>query len=159
MDERPKQRKTTFRWTPFKWRIRTGSPQPRETTQPLDNSESSEATSSDYDTQRTRNRHIEACKLLRTSIKACRQANTWEFLDFPELEGEPLSFDQKFLQKVNGLLESRKKDIKDETAWSKCRETIECVFTALAPFFKNFLTIATNVQSVHIMVAIFGSDR
>jgi hypothetical protein len=82
------------------------------------------------------------------SIKACGQANTWEFLDFPELEGEPNTFDQKFLQKLNSLLESRKKDIKDETAWSKCRETIECIITALIPFSKHFLTIATTAQSV-----------
>src|SRR5271168_5036551 len=150
MDERPKQRKPPFGWNPFKRSIRTGSPKLR------DSSESSEAPGSDYDTQRTRNRHIEACKLLRMSIKACRQTNAWEFLDFPELEGEPISFDQKFLQNVNDLLDSRKKDIKDETAWSKCRETIECVFTALAPFAKNFLTIATTAQPVNIMLAILS---
>jgi hypothetical protein len=158
MDEHSKQPKNRLRWIPFKRSKQTGPPNISKT-RPLDSLESSDP-QSDYDTQRTRNRHIEACKLLRMSIDACRQDNTWEFLEFPELEGEPILFDQKFLQKLNGVLESRKKDIKDETIWYKCRETIECIFTALIPFSKNFLMIATNAQSVLIMLASFSlTDR
>ena len=146
MDEQLKQRRTPLRW-PFKRDKQTQLLKVKETAQPSNSSQSSEDIDGDYDTQRTRNRHEEACNLLRRSIKACKQDNT-SFLNFPDLEGEPATFDQQFLRKVNGVLESRKKDIKDETSWSKFRDTIECVFTALGPFSKNFLTIVTNAQSV-----------
>ena len=56
------------------------------------------------------------------------------------------------------MLESRKKDIKDETAWSKCRETIECVFTALSPFSKNFLNYRNKCTIGTYLLAVFVSD-
>ncbi len=150
MDKLLKHHRKPFRW-PFKETKQTRSSNLSNTAQPSNHPESSETSDSvvpDYDTKRTRNRHLEACKLLITSIKTCQQDITWNFLEVPELEGEHASFDAQFLQKVNRMLESRKTDIRDETVWSKCRDTIECIFTALSPFFKNFLTIATNVQSV-----------
>ena len=69
-------------------------------------------------------------------------------LNFLSWKREHESFDEQFLQIVNRMLESRKNDIKDETALAKCRNTIECIFAALSPFFKNFLSIAKNAQSV-----------
>jgi hypothetical protein len=152
MDETSSHRRKTFRW-PFKGIKQGRHSNPPNSAQPSNYAESSEfsdAVVPDYDTQRTRNRHLEVCKLLVTSIKASQQENTRNFLDFPELDGEHASFDEFFLQKVNHLLESRRDDIKDETAWSKCRNTIECIFTAFSPFFKNFLSIAKNAQSVFL---------
>jgi hypothetical protein len=160
MDGSSKPRKTSFRW-PFKAIKQSRSSNLSNITQPSTYSESSEspvAIVPDHDTQRTKNRHVEACALLITSIKTCQQDTTYNFLEFPELEGEHASFDDQFLQKVNHILESRKKDIKDETAWSKCRNTIECVFTVLSPFFKNFLSIATNIQSVIYYNGPYFSD-
>lgn len=151
MDESSKNRKSSFRWRFFKAIKQSRSSNLSNKTQPSTSSQSSEsavAFVTDHDTQRTQNRHVEACALLTTSIKTCQQDITWNFLEFPGLEGEHASFDEQFLQKVNHILESRKKDIKDENAWFKCRNTIECVFTVLSPFFKNFFSIATSIQSV-----------
>jgi hypothetical protein len=147
MDKSSKVRRKPFRWS-FKGFKRTRSSDPAQPPNPSESLKSSDTLVPDYDMQRTRNRHLEACKLLAISIKACQQDSTWNFLEFRELEGEFESFDEQFLQSVNRMLESRKNDIRDETAWAKCRDTIECIFTALSPFFKNFFTIATNVQSV-----------
>ena len=112
MDEPSKLRTKRFQW-PFKRIKQTGSSSNTAPSNPSESSESSDSVVPDYDTQRTRNRHLEACRLLLTSIKACQQDITWNFLEFPELEGEHASFDEQFLQKVNRTLESRKKDITD----------------------------------------------
>jgi hypothetical protein len=142
-----KQHKNRLRWR-FKRTKQPESPKLPDIAQPQKSSQSSESPRSDCDTQRTRNRNVEACQLLRRSIEACQQENSKDFLEFSDLEGEPASFDQDFLQKVNDMLESWRKDIKDETAWSKCRGIIECIFTTLSPFTKIFLTLANNSQSV-----------
>lgn len=104
----------------------------------------------DYgDRQRTNERYLEAVVLLRDAVKARQEYSTFEELDFQELVGEPEKFnDSQFRDKINFAMESRKGAINDQSAWSKCKNTVECIFVALSPFAKNFLSIAQNAQSV-----------
>ena len=103
----------------------------------------------DYgDRDRALARYKEAANLLKESIKA-RQGSWGSFADLPGLTGEPGDFDDaKFRKSIDLALASKEAAIKDRRSWSKCRYTVECIFTALSPFAKNFLTIATNAQSV-----------
>ena len=104
----------------------------------------------DYgDRQRTEERYIEAASLLEDALKTRRERGDSELFDFPELIGEPGGFnDAKFRDKINLALESRKDTVKDQTNWSKCKNTVQCIFQALSPFAKNFLIIAKDGQSV-----------
>ena len=93
-------------------------------------------------------RYKEAANLLNESIKA-RQGSWGSFADLPGLTGEPGDFDDaKFRKSIDLALASKEAAIKDRQSWSKCRHTVECIFAALSPFAKNFLTIASNAQSV-----------
>lgn len=101
------------------------------------------------DTERTRERHEEACALLRKSIKACQKRDANGLVDFDDLQESPESGNDGLLQRVNAILDERRRSIADKNTWTKCRDTIQCVFTALRPFVQNALTISKDAtQSV-----------
>jgi hypothetical protein len=102
----------------------------------------------DYgDRERSIARYKEAAKILKKSIEI--RQGSWGSFDLSGLTGEPGDFDDaQFRNKINLALTSKEANIKDRESCSKCRYTIECLFTALSPFAKNFLTVAKNAQSV-----------
>jgi len=109
------------------------------------------------DTRRTRSKYLDAAKVLEETVKACE--GRWGSFDFPELKGEPEDFDDsQFREKINIVMDARKTDINDETAWAKCKHAVQCAFTAFSPFAKHFLTIAKDVQAVCTFLA-FLTDR
>ena len=104
------------------------------------------------DSRRARTRYLEAAKALEEVVSGCK--SQWGSFDFPELKGEPINpTDLQFKHKIDTVLEAQKSALKDQTAWEKCKHTIQCVFSALSPFAKNFLTIAANAQSVQSHVS------
>lgn len=116
--------------------------------------ESSHHIRGDYgDRKRTNARYLEAVALLQQAVKARQEHGDFESLDFLELKGEPEKFsDSQFRDKINLAMEARKCAIKDQSAWSKCKDTVECIFVALSPFAKNFLSIAQSAQSVRALL-------
>ena len=104
----------------------------------------------DYgDRQRTNERYLEAAALLEQAVKGRRERSDSDSFDFLEISGEPEKFDDaQFRNTINLALESRKGAIQDQTALSKCKNTVGCIFAALSPFAKNFLIIAQDAQSV-----------
>jgi hypothetical protein len=106
------------------------------------------------DRRRAKARYKEAASLLERSIKT--RQGSWGSFDFQDLSGEPEDFDDsRFRNKINMALATRESSIKDRTTWSKCKYTVECIFTALSPFAKNFLMIAKGAQSVFLLISIF----
>jgi hypothetical protein len=99
------------------------------------------------DRERTIERYREATKLLQEAVKGHEKRETF---DFPELRGEPEDFnDSQFKDKIDGVLKTRKDDVKDSGMWKKCEHAVQCAFTAFSPFAKNFLTIATQGAAVY----------
>jgi hypothetical protein len=99
------------------------------------------------DRQRTRTKYLDAAKLLEEAVKA--YGDTWGSFDFPQLKGEPEDFDDSlFREKINTVMDARKIDLNDQTAWAKCRHALQCAFTAFSPFAQNFLRIAKDGQAV-----------
>jgi hypothetical protein len=114
--------------------------------------------SDDGDRQRTNERYLKAVTLLQSAVKARQEHGDFQWLDFPELIGEPEEFnDSQFREKINLAMETRKGAINDQSAWSKCKNTVECIFVALSPFAKNFLSIAQNAQSVSHTLLCFSN--
>jgi hypothetical protein len=108
------------------------------------------------DRQGTRTRYFDSAKVLEDAVKA--NEDKWGSFDFPELKGEPEDFDDsQFREKINTVIDARKNDVHDQNAWAKCRNAVQCAFTAFSPFAKNFLTIATNVQAVFVVPLFFSS--
>ena len=106
------------------------------------------------DRQRTKARYQAAAKELENALK---RDSSWGQFEFPELRGELEDFDKsQFQDRINKSLESREHKAKDQKAWRKASHMLECAFTALSPFAKNFLTIAKDSQSVLLLfIAIF----
>lgn len=103
----------------------------------------------DPDTERTIARQEKAYALLLSCLPKSQKDDAWNFLEFSQLENDARDFDDdRFIQKVNEILESRKGGIEDDASWSKCCQTVGCIFAALIPLSKNFLTIANPGQSV-----------
>lgn len=102
----------------------------------------------DYnDRERALARYREATNVLSRSIE--NRPPQWGSFDLPGLAGDPEDFDDaQFRNKINLVITSKEASIKDRKSLSKCRNAIECLFTALSPFSKNFLTIAKEGQSV-----------
>lgn len=86
--------------------------------------------------------------MLLSCLSKSQQDETWNFLELSQLENDAQDFDDKFIQKVNEILESRKGQIEDDALWSKCCQTVDCIFATLIPLSKNLLTIANPSQSV-----------
>ena len=109
------------------------------------------------DRRRAKERYKQAATLLEQSIQN-RQGH-WESFDFQDLSGEPENLDDsQFRNKINMALAAQETSIKDRTTWSKCKYTVECIFTALSPFAKNFLIIAKEVQSVILFLSLLSSN-
>ena len=99
------------------------------------------------DGQLAQTRYKEAASRLKEVIQI--RKGPWQSLDLEEFDCEPGGFnDSQLKTKINAVLISREKSIKDRKGWAKLTYAVECVFTAFSPFAKNFLTVAVNAQSV-----------
>jgi hypothetical protein len=100
------------------------------------------------DRQRTKDRYFECLKELHQAMKD--REGAWGCFEIPDLCGEPEDFnDSQFKDKINNVLDAQKNRIRDMTAWGKCRHTMQCVFTAMRPFAKNFVTIMKEGSQVN----------
>jgi len=106
---------------------------------------------SNNNTARTKARHQKACELLLVCLPKAQQDDTWNFLDFPDIESKAEIFDTEFGQKVNIILESKRDLIKDDDSRAKCCQTMECIIAALISFSRSFLSIAKRGQSVRLV--------
>ena len=107
------------------------------------------------DRQRTISRYFDAAKLLEETVKVI--GSRWGSFDFPELNGEPEDFnDSLFSEKICAVMDARKSNISNKTAWRTCRHAVQCAFTAFSPFAKNFLTIAKDPQPVILPFLCFS---
>jgi hypothetical protein len=128
---------------------RPKAPPPTTSPQVNQSVQSSQAADHEYnDGQLAQNRYKEGASHLKEVIKI--RKGPWDSFDFEEeFSREPEGFDDsQFINKINALLISREKSIKDRKGWAKFTYAVECVFTAFSPFAKNFLTVAANAQSV-----------
>ena len=99
------------------------------------------------DRARALERYREATKVLEDTVKGC--SKEWGVFDFPELKGEPESVDDSgFKDKIDTVLRARRDAVNDRTVLGKCGHALQRAFTAFSPFAKNFLTIASQGQSV-----------
>lgn len=123
---------------------------PLHITMPIQANQGSIRTADGYvDSQRTKDRYLQAAEFLHQAVKGLREEQHWESFKFPDLSGEPENFDDAhFRDRINLALDSRKTAIRDQTFWTKCKNTVECIFAASSPFAKNFLMIAKEAQSV-----------
>ena len=99
------------------------------------------------DTERARTKYLDSVKLLEEAVKS--NEDTWGSFNYPELKGEPKDLDDSlFREKINAVIDARKGAVNDRNAWAKCKNAVQCAFTAFSPFARNFLTIAKDVQAV-----------
>jgi hypothetical protein len=97
------------------------------------------------DDKRTTLRYAKAVTDLKKSLELGRE--NWEGVALPDVEGVSGKITQ-----MRGELETAlnawtlSRDNPD--LWSKAKHRAAQVFTATSPFFKNFLTVAMNAQSV-----------
>ena len=99
------------------------------------------------DTERARKRYLDSVNMLEEAIKS--NEDTWGSFNYPELKGEPKDLDDSlFREKINAVIDARKSAVNDRNAWAKCKNAVQCAFTAFSPFARNFLTIAKDVQAV-----------
>ncbi len=124
------------------------SPTTAATSSQNNQSPASQLLNNNYDDrQRAQIRYKEAATELNEAIKS--RKGSWGSFDLEELSGEPEGLDDaQFKNKINATLIAREKSIKDKKGWSNVTYAVECVFTALSPFAKIFLTVANNAQSV-----------
>jgi hypothetical protein len=138
-----KIRRLTSRSTRREAHSPTTSPQSNQTLR------SSPPANHEYnDGQLAQIRYKEAASRLKEVIRIHK--GPWDSFDFEEeFSREPEGFDDsQFINKINAILISQEKSIKDRKGWDKFTYAVECVFTAFSPFAKNFLTVAANAQSV-----------
>ena len=128
-------------------RKQNDTPKPVDADDPSGSATVQQIGSLDLDTARTNTRHQKACELLLACLPNPEQDDTWKFLDFSDLESKA-TFDDGFAQKLNAILESKRGPIKDNDSWKKLCKTLECIFAALIPLSRNFLSIANPGQSV-----------
>ena len=152
MDKQPQTQRKGLRG--LLKRKQNDPPKPANSDEPSGSTKAHPNAGQDFDTDRTNTRHNKACELLLDCLPKAQQDNTWKFLD---LESRA-TFDDEFAQKVNAILES-KRAIKDDDTWAKCCQTVECIFAALIPFSRNFLSIANAGQSVRPMWISSDTDQ
>jgi hypothetical protein len=102
-------------------------------------------------------RYRKAASQLKEAIKI--RKGVWSAFDFDEFCDEPEDIDDsQFKNKINTVFGSQETSIKDKKGWSKFTYAVECVFTALSPFAKNFLMATQGTQSVlpfhHLFICI-----
>lgn len=92
-------------------------------------------------------RYRKAASRLKDAIKI--RKGVWSAFNFDELCDEPEDLDDsQFKNKINAVFGSQEMSVKDKKGWSKFTYAVECVFTALSPFAKNFLMATQGAQSV-----------
>jgi len=102
----------------------------------------------DPDTINTAKRHNAAIKKLESSLTDRR--NEWRSFEFSGLHTWSEHGDSSNLRhEIEKVLDAKRQSIRNTTAVSKSKAVIEYVYQALSPFFKSFLTVARNVQSVY----------
>ena len=107
-----------------------------------------QAQNTDYnDRELALTRYKKAANQLKEAIKF--QKGSWSAFVFDDLSDEfDNDNDLQFKNKINTILVSRESSVKDKKGWAKFMYAVECVFTALSPFAKNFLTATQGAQSV-----------
>jgi len=97
------------------------------------------------DGKRTTLRYAKAVKDLKESLELGRE--NWEGFAFPDGGGV-----SETITTMHGELETAlnawKLSRENPDLWSKAKNRAAQVFTATSPFFKNFLMVAMNAQSV-----------
>lgn len=107
----------------------------------------------DSDTINTLARHNAAIEKLKNCLNYRR--DDWRSFGYPSLHTWPEQADLSGLRhEVEKVLDAKRQSIRNTTAVSKSKTVIKCIYDALTPFLKNFLTVARNVQSVYSRVAI-----
>jgi hypothetical protein len=123
-----------------------GRDQPPPNPTDSDASSQSQPINADYnDRERAQRRYEKAATQLKDAIKSQKGPGNSSF-DFSD-DAEDFD-DVQFKNKINAMLISREKSVKDRNGWAKFRNIVECVFTAFSPFAKNFLIVAQEAQSV-----------
>ena len=98
------------------------------------------------DRKRTRERYVEAAKLLQDTVNIYK--DKWGPFDIPAFNGELEDFsNSRFKEQLDSVLETNMK-AQNRSTWERCSYAMQCCFIAFSPFAKNFLTIAANAQSV-----------
>lgn len=102
----------------------------------------------DSDTINTLERHNAAIEKLKSSLTDRR--NDWRSFEFSGLHTWSEHGDSSNLRhEIDKVLNAKRQSIGNTTAISKSKVVIECVYQALSPFLKNFLTVGRNMQSVY----------
>ena len=97
------------------------------------------------DMTRTTLRYAKAVKDLKESLELGRE--NWEGFASPDAEGVSETITQ-MRGELETVLNAWKLSQENPDLWSKAKHRAVQVFTATSPFFKNFLTVAMNAQSV-----------
>jgi hypothetical protein len=97
------------------------------------------------DYERSRSRYTEAVKQLKESLELGRAQ--WEGFASPDVDGVSETIVQ-MRRDLESMLNTWKVSRENPNLWSKGKHMVTQIFTATSPFFKNFLTVALNSQSV-----------
>ena len=97
------------------------------------------------DHKRTTLRYAKAVKDLKESLELGREH--WKGFAFPDVEGVSETITQ-MRGELETVLNVWTVSRENPDLWSKAKHRAAQVFTATSPFFKNFLTVAMNAQSV-----------
>ena len=90
-------------------------------------------------------RYAKAVKDLKESLELGREH--WKGFAFPDVEGVSETITQMH-RELETVLNVWTVSQENPDLWSKAKHKAAQVFTATSPFFKNFLTVAMNAQSV-----------
>jgi hypothetical protein len=109
------------------------------------------------DTQKTRNRYNDAIKFLQDTIEA-HGSERWRELRLYKFGGEMEDFhDSQLRDQIDEALKILNISIEDQSILGKCRHIILCMFTALSPLAKNFLTVAMTGSNVLFFITLMTS--
>ena len=97
------------------------------------------------DSERTRSRYENAAQRLQKALELCR--TNWKGFTFSDDRDLPETVSQMH-RELEVALKSWKVSRENPDLWSKAKHIAEQMFTAISPFFKNFLTVARSAQSV-----------
>jgi hypothetical protein len=101
------------------------------------------------DTQRTKERYIEAIEKLQKAVNKQKRGGPWNSGEFDSITGEPASFnDLDFRMKLDRVLAIKKSKNGDDILWERGKSIVRYLYHTLAPFAKCFLTIAKEGAAV-----------
>ena len=147
MEGNQKPRKESRTYSLFRWKKREPASSAQTTANQSAEGAPAKSTES-ADTQRTKNRYKDAVKLLQDAIKA-HGGEQWGNLHISKLGDGINEFNDSQLRKqIDETLKVMNVSVEDQDALGKCRHIIQCMFTALSPLAKNFLTIASLASNV-----------